>query len=87
MLLQVKMIYNILTIFGNQSPAVSLVVTLVKPVAISALKITILLIVARVQVPSVNEVPVVGLAPMNKFSTTDAPSVTTRIGIPQANKF
>jgi hypothetical protein len=81
------MIYNILTIFGNQSPAVSLVVTLVKSVATSALKITILLIVARVQVPSVNEVSVVGLAPMNKFSTTDTPSVTVCIRIPQANKF
>jgi hypothetical protein len=87
MLLQVKMIYNLLTIFSNQSPAVSLVVTLVKPVAISALKITILLIVSCVQVTSVNEVPVVSLAPMNKFPTTDAPAVTACIRIPQANKF
>ena len=76
MLLQVKMIYNLLTIFSNQSPAVAFVVTLVEPVATSALKITILLIVARVQVTSVNKVPVVGLAPMNQLSATDAPSIT-----------
>jgi hypothetical protein len=87
MLLQVKMIYNLLTIFSNQSPAVSLIVALVKSVTSATLKITILLIVARVQVPSVNKVPVVSLAPMNKFPTTYTPSITVYIRIPQANKF
>jgi hypothetical protein len=87
MFLKVKMIYNFLTIFGNQSPAVAFVVTLVKTVTSATLNITILLIVARVQVPSVNKVPVVGLAPMNKFPTTYTPPVTICIRIPQANKF
>lgn len=81
------MIYNLLTIFSNQSPAVSLVVTLVKTVATSALKITILLIVSCVQVPSVNEVSVVSLTLVNEFATTYTPSVTTCIRISQANKF
>jgi hypothetical protein len=81
------MIYNFLTIFSDQSPAVSLVVTLVEPVATSALKITILLIVARVQVPSVNEVSVVSLTPVNEFATTYTPSITVYIRIPQANIF
>jgi hypothetical protein len=81
------MIYNLLTIFSNQSPAVAFVVTLVKTIAFRTLQITIQFIVAGVQVPSVNKVPVVGLAPMNKFPTTYTPPVTICIRIPQANKF
>jgi hypothetical protein len=87
MFLKVKMIYNFLAVLEYQSPAVAFVVTLVKTVAFRTLQITILLIVARVQVPSVNEVSVVSLTPMNKFSTRDAPSITACIRIPQANKF
>jgi hypothetical protein len=87
MLLYVKMIYHILAVLCNQSPAVAFVVTFIKPVAFCTLKIAVLLIVSCVQVTSVNEVPVVSLAPMNKFPTTDAPAVTACIRIPQANKF
>jgi hypothetical protein len=51
------------------------------------LQITIQFIVAGVEVSSVDEVAVVGLAPVNEFAATYATTVTACIRIPQANKF
>jgi hypothetical protein len=76
------MIYNFLAVLEYQSPAVAFVVTLIKTIARFALKITILLIVARVEVSSVDEVAVISLAPVNELAATYTPAVTACVGIP-----
>jgi hypothetical protein len=76
------MIYNFLAVLEYQSPAVAFVVTLIKTVARFTLKVAILLIVAGVEVSSVDEVAVVGLAPVNEFATAYTPAVTACVGIP-----